>query len=787
MASSPGRSFLRPILHWLHAGGSTRGSAIARGIGLMLLGCLVLLSPFVWLSAMPTIVGVILLIEGLIEGAASLRARGRGEGGAPARTGAVSAVVSLLAAVVCLAFGSLLVGIAVIAVGALILADGAQRLWHAAQSIGAPGWVARTVGAGLLIPFGLAVLVGWPFSGAVSIGLALGARLFAHGWAALASPAGTTPTVEDYGIPEGHRFGSWLLETLRRREHARSAIDRHWVLVLLLIFFAIHVGRMQSSWTVVGLLSPLVATIGDALAAAIVGLALLLPLGAALRGSFVPLERRCWRRSAGWDASLPEGPRDRIVAVWLAQRVRQRLRLAAAAASPRGAFAYGLRSGLPAVAVVIATHPIWGFSWYFNSENWVTAVWERVTELRVDAWRGAMTAATDTGGDDAFAIRPPGTEGDFSFIVIGDPGEGDASQLILKDRIQELGAREDIRFLVISSDVVYPAGEMKDYEANFFLPFKGFAKPIVAIPGNHDWYDALDAFAAVFFPPDAARAALRARREADHGLTSTTAARAESLIADAERLREAYAIDAAHQRAPYFELQTERFALIAIDTGILRTLDERQWAWLEESLERAKGKFLMALVGHPIFAAGALQATDGDFARLRAMLKASNARIVMGGDTHDLELYREPGITPDDAPTLHVVNGGGGAYLSIGTALMDPTRSVLPDWACYPSREALVAKLDAQTPAWKWPIWLWTRDWGAWPSNAETLSAAFDFNGAPFFQSFVEVRVEPSRHRVTLIPHGARGPLRWAELGRFGAIMPAGADPGSEAAIELPW
>jgi hypothetical protein len=28
--------------------------------------------------------------------------------------------------------------------------------------------------------------------------------------------------------------------------------------------------------------------------------------------------------------------------------------------------------------------------------------------------------------------------------------------------------------------------------------------------------------------------------------------------------------------APFFELQTEDFALIAIDTGILRTMDERQ-------------------------------------------------------------------------------------------------------------------------------------------------------------------------------------------------------------------
>ena len=53
-------------------------------------------------------------------------------------------------------------------------------------------------------------------------------------------------------------------------------------------------------------------------------------------------------------------------------------------------------------------------------------------------------------------------------------------------------AQPDVKFVVISSDVVYPTGAMKDYEANFWLPFKGITKPVYAIPGNHDWYDALE-------------------------------------------------------------------------------------------------------------------------------------------------------------------------------------------------------------------------------------------------------------------------------------------------------
>ena len=43
---------------------------------------------------------------------------------------------------------------------------------------------------------------------------------------------------------------------------------------------------------------------------------------------------------------------------------------------------------------------------------------------------------------------------------------------------------------------------------------------------------------------------------------------------------------------------------MAIDTGILRTVDERQWAWIERALGRSRGKFTMAIVGHPRFAGG---------------------------------------------------------------------------------------------------------------------------------------------------------------------------------------
>ena len=67
---------------------------------------------------------------------------------------------------------------------------------------------------------------------------------------------------------------------------------------------------------------------------------------------------------------------------------------------------------------------------------------------------------------------------------------------------------------MLSSDVIYPSGAMKDYEAKFWLPFKGVDKPVYAIPGNHDWYDALEGFNATFL--EAGRRAHRHAR-ADRG------------------------------------------------------------------------------------------------------------------------------------------------------------------------------------------------------------------------------------------------------------------------------
>ena len=267
---------------------------------------------------------------------------------------------------------------------------------------------------------------------------------------------------------------------------------------------------------------------------------------------------------------------------------------------------------------------------------------------------------------------------------------------------------------------------------------------------------------------------LRARVEEDLRVTSTTDNRIDELIREAGRLRAAYGVPTGFQQGPFFELQTDRFALIAVDTGILRSIDRAQAAWLDAALARASGKATMAILGHPFFAGGHdTTAGDETFARLKDLLRSRGVTVVMAGDTHDLEYYAEPGSAT--APAVHYfVNGGGGAYLSFGAALAWPERPPTADWAYYPDGAAVTQKIDAMTPWWKRPAWWWTRQFGAWPFSAEWLSGAFDYNVAPFFQSFVEIRVERSADRVRVIPYGVHGRLTWDAIASSASLKAVG-------------
>ena len=764
------------------------------GALLIAVGIFALLMPQVAGRSSLSILGLLLIGVGIAETYAAFRSVRSGE----ASSYLAGLFASLAGSILLLSSALVLDGLLILLIGILV-ADGLAKLFNAWRKPGSDRFPLMLNG---LLDFGCAATI-WYLSRVIgitsAIGIAMGVYIVAAGWRMVLAPAKTAPSDTDAIALDSHPDPGLRIRRNEMFGQLRSkanigapfvlASDLFWMSTIGVVFLAIHAGRMPLSDDLLGTVSPFIATAGDLLMTLVVAMALILPLRLVWRRVTRPVERQAWALRFQAKAASMNRAAEWMMNRWLNGRFRFSLRLSGSRISLPFGLVLLMRLGLPITAFFVAFNPIWGFSWYFNTESWATGIYQKLTELRVDAWRASMIDAVMRaygGGDELFRIEPVGISenGDFSFLVIGDPGEGDASQYSLAARYLKLGQNDAVKFLVVSSDLIYPAGAIEDYEAKFYLPFQGFGKPVYAIPGNHDWFDALEAFNANFLEPKAARAAIEARVDADLNLTSTNAHRINRLMTHAERMRRLYAVNVGTQRAPFFEFQTNDFALIAIDTGILRTVDARQRAWIERVLERSRGKFIMAIIGHPRFAGGRDTAeTDEEFATLYKLLTSYGVRIVMAGDTHDFEYYRE-GSGP--RLTHHFVNGGGGAYLSIGTALDFPDQPAASSWAFYPRTDQLRAKMDNETPLWKQPFWYWIKWVNAWPFSVESLSGLFDFNRAPFFQSFMEVRVERSKRRVVLILNGIHGPLQWRDLQIAGAVVPTGATSDHHVEFHVP-
>ncbi|MFL6467897.1 MAG: DUF308 domain-containing protein [Pyrinomonadaceae bacterium] len=755
------------------------------GLVLMFLGLLVLFTPIFVGSWIIALLGIALLAAGAVQLINAARSAEHDDIYLQYIAGVLFIVlglvlflsphIALAALVAAITIGLLIDGGSKIYV-AYNLSPDSDRRWKLFN-----GFV--TVALGFLIWFFITADLG-----VLAIGLVLGSRLLVEGWTMFFLPEGGfgPPESEDVDLrfhPD-EKLGlepNDLVRDMRQKlsagEAAEAADNLVYCIKILLVFFVIHLLRTDAQWSFIGLISPFSAVLGDAFMAVIIGVVLILPVWVLIRKLTRPIERVYWRRLERLAESGDEPTYlERSIRYWLGHRMLLALKLKYARYSLNSAIWWLMRVGLPITAVFIAINSIWGFSWYFNSENWASGVWQEITKGRVDPWRkhGAndverFSVSQGVPPEKVFAveIENESQPGDFSFVVIGDTGEGDPSQMVLHDQLIAAGNRENVKFLVLASDVIYPDGKMKDYERNFYLPFKGFEKPIYAIPGNHDWFDSDEGFNANFLDRESAILTLKARLAEDLKTDIiSTDQRFEEITAEAKRLRDWYGIRNGTQRAPFFEMHRAGFSLIAVDTGIMRTIDSKEREWLEAALQRAGNNFKLVVLGHPFYVAGIDTAeNDAEFAGLREMLRRYKVDVAMAGDTHDFEFYKEKYSADDgEREMLHFVNGGGGAYLSIGTAAAFPEKPFTQNFAFYPRTDELEAKIVNEAPYWKMPFLWWMQYLGGYPFDSEMVSGAFDFNRAPFFQSFLEVSVEPSQNRVRFILYGANGQLRWRDI-----------------------
>jgi hypothetical protein len=290
-------------------------------------------------------------------------------------------------------------------------------------------------------------------------------------------------------------------------------------------------------------------------------------------------------------------------------------------------------------------------------------------------------------------LREQGLDGDptvsryadrdrVSVAIVGDPGEGDQSQRAVVGPL--LAVQDECDFLVICSDVVYPAGDVNGYVDNFYAPYAGWTKPIYALPGNHDWYDELEGFMFHFCgvdPPPAGigtnppRPALwrkprSRRRAADERREGRPEGRGDD------------------QPAPYFMLDGGPVALVCIDTGITGVLDREQGEWLRRVSETVPKPKLL-LTGKPLIVDGSYHPglIDRFDRTVDAIVRTPEHGYVaaIGGDIHNYQRYP---VRVGDRYAEYVVAGGGGAFMHathrIGRVDLGETKEA--DFHCFPLR-----------------------------------------------------------------------------------------------------
>jgi hypothetical protein len=245
--------------------------------------------------------------------------------------------------------------------------------------------------------------------------------------------------------------------------------------------------------------------------------------------------------------------------------------------------------------------------------------------------------------------------------------------------------------MVICGDVIYPAGDIEDYEAKFYEPYKDYKRPIFGLPGHHDWYDGLNGFMYHLCGVEAS--ALVAME--DEALSRKE--RLRQLLwrkpkVDPSRLPERKRIESdqrSNQRSPYFAVEAGPLLIVGIDTGISDDIDREQGEWLRKiSREIDKPKIL--LTGKPIYVdaeyhPGVIE--GGGTVDEIVREPEHNYVAVIGHGTHNYQRYRVK-VEGREDPIYHIISGGGGASMHATHKIPKVELNGVDenDFVCYPRR-----------------------------------------------------------------------------------------------------
>jgi hypothetical protein len=314
-----------------------------------------------------------------------------------------------------------------------------------------------------------------------------------------------------------------------------------------------------------------------------------------------------------------------------------------------------------------------GPGFWANPKN----LWAARRKFRVDQsnqWRDALHRGNPVDPSYSCAVDDllSGNKQKYRFIVLADTGEGDKSQYGLLPLIRAL--QPD--FMIINGDVAYPGGNVDDFLAGFFEPYRNLKIPIWATPGNHEYYS--EQHGTEFYQ------------------TFCTWTWAERWSTFGLRL--------VPQPGMFWEIRDDaaKQVILGIDSGMSGNLDGsndagdiQQHNWLTSRLAMANTRQQNVIVMFHIPGLVNGSKADVHLTRLhQTLLMFPCVKLVLTGHEHSFQQYKPevfweyvyPGQSSNAAapPFPHyMVAGGGGAYLS-STAWYDSSKRASLRYSCAP-------------------------------------------------------------------------------------------------------
>jgi hypothetical protein len=124
----------------------------------------------------------------------------------------------------------------------------------------------------------------------------------------------------------------------------------------------------------------------------------------------------------------------------------------------------------------------------WRSRNDILARFHDPVDAIREAWLALQNVPAGPRRADALRIRGHQERAETSFMLLGDTGEGDGSQMAVVPGLLATG--DGAHFTVICSDVIYPAGEAADYAAKYYakeLPGPVYATPATTTGTTASW------------------------------------------------------------------------------------------------------------------------------------------------------------------------------------------------------------------------------------------------------------------------------------------------------------